>query len=203
MGFGDVGTKDKAKAKAALAKANEEKAKEDAEWQDNDKKLNAKSKRAEDKLCAADEKERRRQEIKELEEQEAEENKNLKGANKKGGTKVTRAEVANNLASFYLSQQTKNKKGKSQSVPQPKLEPNRNFESDVVEASNVDAAIAALEGVAEGNTGDKKMTFKQFEAENAERIKLENKGLKHSQIKELVWKEWERSPDNPKNQKES
>jgi len=150
----------------------------------------------------ADEKERRRQEVKELEAAEEEANKKLKGSAKKGSAKVTQAEIAKNLAAMYTTDTKKKAKKKTETVAQPKLEPNLNHDVDVVEASGIDAAIAALEGEVEGQKKDKKYTFKMFEAENEERIKLENKGLKRTQLQEIIWKQWERSPDNPKNQKD-
>lgn len=36
-----------------------------------------------------------------------------------------------------------------------------------------------------------------FEGKMIPRLKAENPGLKHSQIKEMVWKEWQKSPENP------
>jgi len=199
MGFGDKGVKEKNREKAAIDKLKAEQATEDATWKENNKNINAKEKRKEDKMETAEEKARRKQELKELEAAEEEEIGKMKGAKKKNPTKVTQAEVARNMAmQAALAAASGGKKKSKAVVPQPKLEPNLNRETDLVEATGIDAALAALE--VDDKAGGGKMTFKKFEAENAERIKAENKGLKHSQINEAIWKAWDRSPDNPKNQ---
>jgi len=42
--------------------------------------------------------------------------------------------------------------------------------------------------------------YKTFEANNLPRIKAENPSLRMSQWKQLLMKEWNKSPDNPFNQ---
>jgi len=44
-----------------------------------------------------------------------------------------------------------------------------------------------------------KAAYKAFETENMNRIKLENPTLRLSQWKQLLHKEWVKSPDNPMN----
>jgi len=200
MGFGDKGIKEKQREKAAVEKLKGEQALEDAAWKDNNKNVVAKEARKNAKLDTAEEKERKKQELKALEQAEEEELGKLKGANKKNSAgKVTQAEIAKNMAMAAALAAAQGGKKKSKAcVPQPKLEPNMNRQADVVEATGIDAALAALE-VSDKPEGGK-MTFKRFKAENVDRIKAENKGLKHSQIEEAIWKEWERSPENPKNQ---
>eukprot|EP00397_Hematodinium_sp_SG-2012_P025352 GEMP01026474.1.p1 GENE.GEMP01026474.1~~GEMP01026474.1.p1 ORF type:complete len:205 (+),score=66.09 GEMP01026474.1:770-1384(+) len=201
MGFGDKGAKEKQREKDSQKRNQDLNAKEDSQWVDNDKGMKAKEKRAGDKTAGAEEKERRKIELKELEEAEEEANSKLKGASKATAkTKVTRAEVQRNAAllNSLAAAKQPGKTKKTTTVDAPKLEPNLNYQVDVIEASGIDDALAALEVGAAQPVG--KMTFKQFEAENSERIKSENAGLKHSQLKEVIWKQWDRSPDNPKNQ---
>ena len=45
-----------------------------------------------------------------------------------------------------------------------------------------------------------KATFAKFEEARYESVKSENPTLKRSQIKEIIWKEWQKSPENPMNQ---
>ena len=41
--------------------------------------------------------------------------------------------------------------------------------------------------------------FLEFEEENLERIKLENPGMRLSQLRQILKKEWLKSPKNPMN----
>ncbi|OMJ23348.1 Coiled-coil domain-containing protein [Smittium culicis] len=45
-----------------------------------------------------------------------------------------------------------------------------------------------------------KAALKAYEERELPRIKLENKGLRLQQLKQLLWKEWLKSPENPFNQ---
>lgn len=44
-----------------------------------------------------------------------------------------------------------------------------------------------------------KAAFKAFEAENLTRIKLENPTMRLSQWKQILFREWTKSPQNPLN----
>mmetsp|Transcript_7083 Transcript_7083/g.24667 ORF Transcript_7083/g.24667 Transcript_7083/m.24667 type:complete len:89 (-) Transcript_7083:93-359(-) len=75
------------------------------------------------------------------------------------------------------------------------------------EASGVDAATDLLTNL---NTEDeksdahperrRKAAFKAYEEREIPRIRAENPGLKLSQIKEIIFKNWQKSPENPMNQ---
>ena len=74
---------------------------------------------------------------------------------------------------------------------------------DDLDASGIDAAIEALSIDAPGKGGGRvnmKAAFKAFEEVTMPRIKDENPGLKRSQLRERVWAEWQKSPENPQNQ---
>lgn len=45
-----------------------------------------------------------------------------------------------------------------------------------------------------------KAAYNAFEEINLPRLKAENPGLRLSQLKQLIWKEWLKSPQNPTNQ---
>lgn len=77
-------------------------------------------------------------------------------------------------------------------------------------ATTVDEAIAVLrEAGGEGDDGgaDKhpekrlKAAYKAFETANMARVKAENPGMRLSQWKQLLWREWAKSPENPMNQR--
>ena len=44
-----------------------------------------------------------------------------------------------------------------------------------------------------------KAAYLEFSENNLDRIKSENPGLKLSQHKQILWKEWLKSPSNPMN----
>ncbi|KAJ2594772.1 hypothetical protein GGF39_004088 [Coemansia sp. RSA 1721] len=82
---------------------------------------------------------------------------------------------------------------------------------DVLENINDDAPNVAIDGSSAKKGGiaatvDRhperraKAAYKAFEDRVFERVKKENPGLRLSQIKEVIWKEWQKSPDNPFNQ---
>lgn len=74
-------------------------------------------------------------------------------------------------------------------------------------ATTVDEAIAVLR-VAGDEDGDKhpekrlKAAYKAFETANLGRIKAENPSMRLSQWKQLLWREWGKSPENPLNQRD-
>lgn len=76
-------------------------------------------------------------------------------------------------------------------------------------ATTVDEAIAVLReaGGAGEDGADKhpekrlKAAYKAFETANMARIKAENPSMRLSQWKQLLWREWTKSPENPLNQR--
>jgi hypothetical protein len=47
-----------------------------------------------------------------------------------------------------------------------------------------------------------KAAFKEFQDKNLPLLKTENPSLKLSQLKELLWKMWQKAPENPLNEPE-
>lgn len=203
MGFGDTSNKDKKKAAAAAGAAVAAAAAEDASWEDNDKGNKAKASRAAAKSEAADEKLRRKAENKELEEAENASMSKVKGANK-GSTKVTQAEIMRRQALLAATKAAPKKgyPGKTVVEKAPEIQPNMNRTGDDIDATGVDAALKALERTT-STISTTKMSYKEFEERELDGIKADNPGLKINQAKDKCWKMWERSSDNPKNQKES
>jgi pyruvate/2-oxoglutarate dehydrogenase complex dihydrolipoamide acyltransferase (E2) component len=86
---------------------------------------------------------------------------------------------------------------------------NTNREEDLVEARNLDEAIEALGSLGFGGeaaTPDKhpekrmKAAWLAYEKRELPALKEEKPGLKQQQYKDMLWKLWQKSPDNPMNQ---
>ena len=74
---------------------------------------------------------------------------------------------------------------------------------DDVDASGIDAAVAALEVSAAAPGGKRvnlKALYKAFEETELARLKIDQPGLKLSQYKERCFANWQKSPENPMNQ---
>ncbi|XP_075511322.1 uncharacterized protein LOC142547111 isoform X2 [Primulina tabacum] len=82
---------------------------------------------------------------------------------------------------------------------------NTNRDDAIIDARTVEDAIAQMT-VAESLPVDKhpekrlKASFKAFEEAELPRLKKEKPGLTHTQYKDMIWKLWKKSPDNPLNQ---
>ncbi|GMH02931.1 hypothetical protein Nepgr_004770 [Nepenthes gracilis] len=81
---------------------------------------------------------------------------------------------------------------------------NTNRDDSIVEAHTVEEAIAQM-SVSENLPVDRhperrlKSAFKAFEEAELPGLKEEKPGLTHTQYKDLIWKLWKKSPDNPLN----
>lgn len=140
--------------------------------------------------------------------------------------KITRAQIdADNLKREKNVASEKVVRNVSVVEDLPPLEENYNrLMADTTIASNVDEAIAALRYTSvilhtttcnnnfhiSFSVSDKdsdlhpekrlKAAYKEFETQNLPRIKTENPSLRLSQWKQILWKEWTKSPQNPLNQ---
>ncbi|CAL5402326.1 unnamed protein product [Camellia sinensis] len=82
---------------------------------------------------------------------------------------------------------------------------NTNRDDSIIEARSVEDAIAQM-AVADSLPVDRhperrlKALFKAFEEAELPRLKEEKPGLTHTQYKDMIWKLWKKSPDNPLNQ---
>lgn len=88
---------------------------------------------------------------------------------------------------------------------QKPLEENINrIRDDAIEARSITEAISVL--TCKDDSDDKhperrlKAAFATYEEANMPRIKEENPTLRLSQLKQILRKEWQKSPDNPLNQ---
>ncbi|CAM8987292.1 unnamed protein product [Rhodiola kirilowii] len=84
---------------------------------------------------------------------------------------------------------------------------NTNRDDSIIEARSVEEALAKIT-VTDTLPVDRhpekrlKASFKAFEEAELPRLKEEKPGLTHNQYKDMIWKLWKKSPDNPLNQVE-
>ncbi|XP_052193556.1 uncharacterized protein LOC127801996 [Diospyros lotus] len=82
---------------------------------------------------------------------------------------------------------------------------NMNRDDSIIEARTVEDAISQM-AVTDNLPVDRhperrlKALFKAFQEAELPRLKEEKPGLTHTQYKDLIWKLWKKSPDNPLNQ---
>ncbi|KAJ8736663.1 hypothetical protein PYW08_007319 [Mythimna loreyi] len=176
---------------------------EDAEWEDNDEKLKKKQQKKEDQEKKRLEQLQKKAEAKALLEKEME---SLKAAPKVAPPppKITRAQIEKMKEKTIKSEPVKPVPSKVV-VEEPALVENLNriqLEGEV--AQTVDEAISIL--------GDKsdldrhpekrlKAAYTAFEETNLPILKAENPSLRLSQLKQMLRKEWLKSPQNPLNMK--
>jgi len=194
--------------KAAIQHEKEEKLKaaaEDEYWRDDDKHLQKKQQRKDDT-------EKKRQEQlekkKEREELLAAEMDSLKSAKPAPTAKVTRAEIEVNKQKIAAEEAAArvDRQESNISVDEMPLEENINrMVVDGDEARGIDEAISVL-SVKEAKV-DKhpekrvKAAYQEFEDRNLPILKKENPNLRLSQLKQMLKKDWMKSPENPLNQR--
>ncbi|XP_066125990.1 coiled-coil domain-containing protein 124 [Saccopteryx bilineata] len=197
----------RAEAKAA-ADARKHKELEDAYWKDEDKHVMRKEQRKEEKEKRRQEQLERKKETQRLLEEEDSKLKGGKATRVTVPSKVTRAQIEETLRRDHQPKEAPEPAEKAKSHLEVPLEENVNrrvLEEGSVEARTIEEAIAVL-SVAE-ESGDRhperrmRAAFTAFEEEQLPRLKQENPNMRLSQLKQLLKKEWLRSPDNPLNQR--
>jgi len=185
--------------KLDAAKQNEEaqnQAIEDALWAESDKHVQRKQQRKEDKMKKKQETVEKKAQLRALEEEEM---SSLKGISKVASNKVTRADIAT------AQEQQEKGPNKSRLVDLPLEENVNRVEVEGIEARNVDDAIAALsinpQELDRHPERRMKAAYQAFEDANLPRLKAENSNMRLSQLKQLLKKDWMKSPENPLNQR--
>lgn len=194
----------RAEAKAA-ADAKKQKELEDAYWKDEDKHAMRKEQRKEEKEKRRLEQLERKKETQRLLE---EEDSKLKGgkAPRAAPNKVTRAQIEDTLRRDHQHREAPDTE-KAKSHLEVPLEENVNrrvLEEGSVEARTIEEAIAVLSVAEEADRHPERRmraAFTAFEEAQLPRLKQENPNMRLSQLKQLLKKEWLRSPDNPMNQR--
>lgn len=187
---------------------------EDAKWvDDGDKARKAREARLAEREKKTDEQVQRNMEKQELLRKEEEEN--LKsGKNKKlqTSTKIRQADIRISALSAMSFDKQKKKPAPEVVNDQP-LEPNLNKEAQKMEAltgvkheiaTGTVEAISAISAVL-GKDGKidahperrMKAAHTAFEERRMKELQLEKPNLKRTQYKEIIWKEWQKSPENP------
>ncbi|KAM5194303.1 coiled-coil domain-containing protein 124 isoform 1-T4 [Mantella aurantiaca] len=192
----------KAEAKA-VADAKRQQALDDAYWQDDDKHIARKEQRKE-------EKEKRRVELLERKKESQrlleEEDAKLKSRQAKAAppAKVTRAQIEETLKKDETQKEIVEKPKTHIELPLEENINRRVLEEGEVEARSIEDAIAALSVGKELDRHPErrmKAAFTAYEEENLPRLKQENPNMRLSQLKQLLKKEWMKSPENPMNQR--
>ncbi|XP_054756246.1 coiled-coil domain-containing protein 124-like [Lytechinus pictus] len=201
----------KAEAKAVAA-SQKEKEVEDAYWKDDDKHVNRKMQRKAGKEQKRQEELAKKQEKKKLLEEEESSIKVKTPSGKGGSAKMTRAQVEANRERMEQERAEAGAESKKQaSHLDAPLEENVNIrlaqdqQDGVVSARDVGEAISALslkEAELEKHPEKRvKAAYAAYEETQLPILKAENPNLRLSQLKQMLKKDWMKSPENPMNQR--
>lgn len=179
-----------------------EKERLDEMWRDDDKHVTRKLQRKDDKEKKRLEQLERKKELQQLHEQEMD---SIKGA-KSQAAKVTRAQILENQERLAAAAEAARAKSQLSHDELPLEENVNRLEVEGLEARNVDEAISAL-SVSDDSQFDRhpekrvKAAYTEFEDSRLPVLKQENPNMRLSQLKQMLKKEWMKSPENPLNQR--
>ncbi|XP_053680743.1 coiled-coil domain-containing protein 124 [Anopheles nili] len=193
----------KAEAKK-VANDKAAKAAEDALWVDDDKQLAKKKKQKEDEEKRKAEAARKKAETKALLEQEI---NSIKTTAKVPAAKVTRSQIESEVEKRKRAAEASQVAASKPAVVTKELPIEENLNrvmADTEVAQTIDEAIAVL-SVGDSSADrhpEKRMkaAYKAYEEEELKRLKQENPSLKLSQLKQMIFKSWQKAPENPLNQ---
>lgn len=173
-----------------------------AKWNDEDKSLAKKLDRKQEEERKKAELLRKKAEAKALLE---EEEKSIKTAGKIPQAKMTRAQIEKEVEQRNKNIEKVNNPPKPVEPKVAPIEENLNrVMADVHVASSVEQAISVLKvaDAEEDRHPEKRMkaAFKAYEESQLPSIKAQNPSLKLSQLKQIIFKNWQKSPENPLNQ---
>lgn len=192
--------------KAAVLHEQQEKKKkeeEDAFWADDDKHLAKKQQRKGDKEKKREEQLARKKELQQLAEEEMD---SIKITKPKTQAKVTRAQIEAEQEKQRQEARTAAEKEARLVHDEVPLEENINrLVTEGDEARNIDDAISVLsvtESEVERHPEKRvKAAYQKFEDENLPKLKQEYSNMRLSQLRQMLKKEWMKSPENPLNQR--
>jgi len=172
---------------------------EDAMWQDNDKNLMKKQQKKDEQERKRQEQLHKKAEAKALLEQEMD---SIKKPTTKPPpqSKVTRAQID---AIKTTPPKKDEKKIVETHLDMPVEENINRVQVEGLEARSITEAISIL--TVSDESSDKhpekrmKAAYTSYEERRLTELKQENPGLKHSQLKQMIFKEWQKSPENPLN----
>jgi hypothetical protein len=185
---------------------------EDAKWiDDNDKARKAREARIAEREKKTDEQLQKLQEKRELLRREEEENARSGKGSKLQPIKVKQSDIRLSALSA-MAFAGKKKPPTVVVVNEQPLVPNLNKEAQKLEAltgvrlehgSGTAEAVAALQSALNQGKVDPhperrmKAAHAAFEERRIKELQIEKPGLKRTQYKEMIWKEWQNSPENP------
>uniref|UniRef100_A0AAF7AIH6 Coiled-coil domain containing 124 n=1 Tax=Bos taurus TaxID=9913 RepID=A0AAF7AIH6_BOVIN len=150
----------------------------------------------------------RKKETQRLLEEEDSKLKGGKAPRVAASSKVTRAQIEETLRRDHQHKESPDPAEKAKSHLEVPLEENVNrrvLEEGSVEARTIEDAIAVLsvteEAVDRHPERRMRAAYTAFEEAQLPRLKQENPNMRLSQLKQMLKKEWLRSPDNPMNQR--
>ncbi|NXY39522.1 C124A protein, partial [Pomatorhinus ruficollis] len=146
---------------------------------------------------------------KELQRLLEEEDSKLKGKTPKQGNpgKITRAQIEENVRKEQQQKENTDAAEKERSHLEVPLEENLNRrlpEEGAVEARSIEDAIAALSvSQPQERHPERRLraAFAAFEELQLPRLRRDNPNMRLSQLRQLLKKEWMKSPENPMNQR--
>lgn len=176
-----------------------QKAEEDALWADDDKHVQRKQQRKDDKEKKRLEQLEKKKELQRLADEEM---NSIKSAKPAAAEKMTRAQIQAQQERLQAEAAAAAKKEQDLAHDEKPLVENLNrltVEGD--EARSVEEAITVLgsgePGVDKHPEKRMKAAYLKFEEENLPRLKQENPNMRLSQLKQMLKKDWMKSPDNP------
>eukprot|EP01066_Platyproteum_vivax_P005674 Platyproteum_vivax@DN17255_c0_g1_i1.p1 len=196
------------KTAASNAKVKEkEKLAEDAKWRDDgDKRINAKMKRQEDAVAKSEAQRQRKLETQKLYDQE-QSAEPIKHANKTTTKKITQSEISQRmLASMTIKETPVEKPAEVDSDEELPPNPNRvinKLDENKITATGLDGAVSIFqEKEATDLHPEKRLkaAHKAYEEMQLPILKAEYPSLKRSKLQDMIWKQWQKAPENPLNQ---
>ncbi|XP_054777723.1 uncharacterized protein LOC129285828 [Prosopis cineraria] len=212
--------RDRKSAVESERKEREAREKEDHYWREAEGSKSRAAKKREEEAEKKAEAAARRAEARRLAELEEKEiDKSMRKPDKKANRvsipvpKVTEAELRRQREEEQVEIQKKAdeaKKRQARTAAEEEYErmvlvTNTNRDDSIIEARTVEDAIAQM-SVADNLPVDRhperrlKASFKAFEEAELPKLREEKPGLTHTQYKDMIWKLWKKSPDNPLNQ---
>ncbi|KAK7116261.1 coiled-coil domain-containing protein 124-A-like [Littorina saxatilis] len=190
--------------KETIRTAEQEKkkqAEEDALWEDDDKHVARKMQRKDEKEKKRLEQLERKKELQKLADEEM---SSMKGA-KANPVKVTRAQIQANEEKLEAEAAAAAMKADVPHDEKPLEENINRLQLEGDDARTVEEALSVL-GAGEPEVDkhpEKRMkaAYAKFEAENLPILKAENPNMRLSQLKQMLKKDWMKSPENPLNQR--
>lgn len=172
-----------------------------AKWSDDDKNLAKKLEKKQEEERKKAELLKKKAEAKALLE---EEEKSIKTTGKIPQAKMTRAQIEKEVEQRNKNIENINNPPKPVVPKVAPIEENLNrVMADVHVAASIDQAISVLKvnDAEEDRHPEKRMkaAFKAYEDSQLPIIKAQNPSLKLSQLKQIIFKDWQKSPENPLN----